>query len=1020
MRFMMIGFAAAVIWAGEDAQVISRQLDEGLPRGVLFATPPNHTALRTAEEVKAALEGLRDLLALDEVTGELNCVQESESLLGRHYHFQQQLFGVPILDAEIVVSVSNESGDIYRIDNRSISARTPRAKTYSLLPEDAVDVAWHHLGVHGRLSSLPEARMVYVEDEGELTLVYQTQVATDGPYGSWEVLIDANRGDVLRVRDTNIYRKPKTHPSFDEVDLPVKDRADAEAAFLNKAEKTIQSAKTTVNGTAWVFDPDPRTTLMREDLHDNSPAEAFEPAYLQRPLLEITESNGTYQLSGPFCRIAELDYPPNPPSTTSDGIWDFPRGNNAFNDATTYFHVDDTQRYLQSLGFQGQKAIQDNPIPVDTDGEYGADNSHYDVNNNLLVFGHGCVDDNEDADVIRHEYGHAIQFGVHGSWWQGDAGAISEAFSDYWAASYSYGTENGRAFNPNWMFSWDGHNNCWSGRIMNAMDARYDPSRSYSQHEYIPGGYISEELFSTPIFQAMMDLVDQGVRKRDMDTIFIESHFGFASGIRMPQMAEHMIANADALYPHQPHAHILREHFARHGIAPATDEYVYISPHVPPAGDTSAAWLSEIRLMNPQSEALNVLAEVYGDDGQTTPPSFILLQSTQITLQPGETTTFVPEGLSQRWVRFTASAPLAGSTAFFRTAVEERGQERAAMPLFDMTHRGTKLIIPHVPANRAKFWSGAVILNPGDQTQQVSIQLVGEHGNDLSHLALDGSSLVLGPHEKWVGYLTGGLFDDTASEEKVSYVRLRADTELVSFELYGYQDDLGFAATSGIAAMPDAIPQQWVVRMDLNQLDWAGISMLNPADQGAQLTLTFTAADGSEMQTVDYTLPARHKVLGLHTLQSGFQFPYSAATSPTATFPQGSSLSAITIEADQPLRVMELSGDDASSNLDGSAATGGRSRVVFTEPSGILQVINGNLDDQMTVTARDAQGQIIGGVGGTITLAHHALLQIDVRSWNAASISVQGKDITALMISRDADQGSLTIVSPAQVLGRSW
>ena len=45
----------------------------------------------------------------------------------------------------------------------------------------------------------------------------------------------------------------------------------------------------------------------------------------------------------------------------------------------------------------------------------------------------------------------------------GDSGAIGEGYGDYWGASYSSTTTNGKTFHPEWAFSWDGHGaDTWS------------------------------------------------------------------------------------------------------------------------------------------------------------------------------------------------------------------------------------------------------------------------------------------------------------------------------------------------------------------------------------------------------------------------------------------------------------------------------------------------------------------------------------------------------------------------------
>ena len=54
-----------------------------------------------------------------------------------------------------------------------------------------------------------------------------------------------------------------------------------------------------------------------------------------------------------------------------------------------------------------------------------------------LRFGKGGVDDAEDAEVILHEYGHAIHEGSGFTFASEEAGAISEGFGDYWAVDFA-------------------------------------------------------------------------------------------------------------------------------------------------------------------------------------------------------------------------------------------------------------------------------------------------------------------------------------------------------------------------------------------------------------------------------------------------------------------------------------------------------------------------------------------------------------------------------------------------------
>ncbi|MCC7017891.1 MAG: hypothetical protein IT564_11880, partial [Rhodospirillales bacterium] len=90
--------------------------------------------------------------------------------------------------------------------------------------------------------------------------------------------------------------------------------------------------------------------------------------------------------------------------------------------------------------------------------------------------------DAEDADVIWHEYAHAMQFAFAAGWGSGECGALGEGYADYWAASYSRSAGNwGKTDAPyNWVYKWDGHNEFWGGRRLD--DQRTYPFGSLSIH----------------------------------------------------------------------------------------------------------------------------------------------------------------------------------------------------------------------------------------------------------------------------------------------------------------------------------------------------------------------------------------------------------------------------------------------------------------------------------------------------------------------------------------------------------
>src|SRR6185295_9168573 len=68
--------------------------------------------------------------------------------------------------------------------------------------------------------------------------------------------------------------------------------------------------------------------------------------------------------------------------------------------------------------------------------QWGADNSFATDKQDEIRFGKGGVDDAEDAEVILHEYGHAIHFSQSPTFYSSvESGAIGEGFGDYWAVT---------------------------------------------------------------------------------------------------------------------------------------------------------------------------------------------------------------------------------------------------------------------------------------------------------------------------------------------------------------------------------------------------------------------------------------------------------------------------------------------------------------------------------------------------------------------------------------------------------
>jgi len=512
----------------------------------------------------------------------LSLLKKSSSLNGHHYYFQQTVNQVPIYAQGLVVSLDKSHQKVVRVHDRliNIGAYKVDVPSSDLDSKTALQKSWDFFQPTGELTAYPDSELVYVIRGKQLTLAYQVDLSLTEPQGSWRQFVAVNTGKVLNTTRLDTPKKitADSYGFGGKVQArtamsKVTNLKDALSRFSSTAKPQTAKEQATqrllVDGTALVFDPDPRTALNDETLSNRSTEAEFDPAYVSRPLRDIdfNDTDGIYSLVGPWVQIVDFEAPATRPTTTNDGQWTGKRGEAQFYDAMSYYHIDENQRHLQALGFSGDKAIQNGSIEVDADAVSGDDNSYYDPINNRLAFGHGGVPDNEDADVIIHEYGHAIHSDINPMWGGVDTGAIGEGFGDYWAGSYTYAKTNGQTFFPEWVFTWDGHNDIWPGRVMNRTSYRYDPNETYGAHEAIDGiPDYADELWSTPLFQSMVELTDAGYNKDEVDQIIIEAQFGLGFGISMPDMADSIVRTAFAMFPNESHASVFFNWFKQMNI----------------------------------------------------------------------------------------------------------------------------------------------------------------------------------------------------------------------------------------------------------------------------------------------------------------------------------------------------------------------------------------------------------------------------------------------------------------------
>ncbi|EJN6826751.1 proprotein convertase P-domain-containing protein [Vibrio cidicii] len=300
-------------------------------------------------------------------------------------------------------------------------------------------------------------------------------------------------------------------------------------------------------------------------------------------LLAVTEQGGEpVRDSGDFLAPEGVEAFPS-----IDALQSVRLGDDAFPQLMAFYHLDSSLRYLASLNY----TLFSEPLRFDARG-LAKDNSSYYYGPRAVMFGiGGASPDAIDADVIRHELGHGIHYQIVPDWAYGHTGAIGEGLGDYWAGSASYrqqyldASRRGQEFEIDTVFNWDGvfgvrrsTRSLWNQR------ARYFEEAEYPAHVSV-GGELGDELWSTPLFQALKAAViryGDGSDSvfREFDTIVLEGMYGVGRGVKMHDLAESTVFAAKTLFPNKEYAQFLIESFNRHNLLKAPFNVRYNSRYI--------------------------------------------------------------------------------------------------------------------------------------------------------------------------------------------------------------------------------------------------------------------------------------------------------------------------------------------------------------------------------------------------------------------------------------------------------
>lgn len=230
-------------------------------------------------------------------------------------------------------------------------------------------------------------------------------------------------------------------------------------------------------------------------------------------------------------------------SAKTADVGTYTRKDDQFEQVMAYFWVNEAQEYLQSLGFGSELPGANNRAQPVRINQWGADNSFFTDKKAEIRFGKGGVDDAEDAEVIVHEYGHAVHNAqVPGFGTSEEAGSIGEAWGDYLAVSVGayadakYGWP--RKSDLACVADWD--STSYTSAVPHCL-RRVDGNKVYG--DKVGEVHADGEIWSRALFD-----IRGALGAREADRIIVNAQFGFAPDTSFTDAALTTIATAQKMY----------------------------------------------------------------------------------------------------------------------------------------------------------------------------------------------------------------------------------------------------------------------------------------------------------------------------------------------------------------------------------------------------------------------------------------------------------------------------------------
>jgi len=461
----------------------------------------------------------------------------ARSPAGYHVQLQQSYQGIPIYGGRAVVHMTKDRG-VYFYTNDLHPAR-PEAemgKGRHLTADEALEALSSVLPWRNRARVEPRCSKVFFPQDSsdlrlawciDLTLEEHTPISDPADRSAdWRAIVDMQSGDVLQLLNVSLY------------------------------------------DWSWarVFYPNPIVSLKNEELTWD--AQLPDSAYR---MIRLAGLEGSGFLRGQYADTRETANRVR----EADGQFLYRRGERGFVETMAYGFV---SRVMNWLADRGWGSLFPSPIAINASAAIG-DNSKFLPNSWELRFGGGKVMDAEDASIIVHELGHAIQEAQVRGWGtclqHSPVRAMGEGFSD-WLATVYFAQER-RGYHPTHVGDWDARGYLPPDTHLRRVDS------SKTMDDWSADEHADGEIWSSTLWDLYLrlggDSGDRQVRNDARDTairLVLTSHLYLSDGRRETIEYVHGLSalldadrfTSDDVTQPGPHERTIRDVFAVRGLSP--------------------------------------------------------------------------------------------------------------------------------------------------------------------------------------------------------------------------------------------------------------------------------------------------------------------------------------------------------------------------------------------------------------------------------------------------------------------